>query len=293
VPLRFNDAWRFKPPVDGEFRNERIPEGAVDAFHSLIVKTATQGNKQEILEHFKAHFCAAVGREYVWSSNSSWAASDLRDCMVEASENAPVFLEAFFDACETLRQRNPQYVVPDAIWINKMCLKHQIGYEIRPPDLVLRDAHLPLVCVPERPPTLAERAVEVYRASLQRSEELLTEGKGREAVQELLWLLETVSTAFRGLETRYGRVEGKYFNQIVRDLRRINSGTALDRILDWMDSLYGYLSSPTGGGVRHGLDLREGIIISLNEARLFCNLIRSYLGFLLDEHKRLTADSNC
>jgi hypothetical protein len=52
-------------------------------------------------------------------------------------------------------------------------------------------------------------------------------------------------------------------------------------------SVHGYLSSPTGGGVRHGLDLQEGVQVSENEARLFCNLIRSYVGFLLVEHERM------
>lgn len=33
----------------------------------------------------------------------------------------------------------------------------------------------------------------------------------------------------------------------------------------------------TGGGVRHGVDLREGVALQINEARLYCNLIRSYI----------------
>lgn len=42
-----------------------------------------------------------------------------------------------------------------------------------------------------------------------------------------------------------------------------------------------YLSSPTGGGVRHGTSLSRGDDINLNEAVLICNLTRSYIGFLL------------
>ena len=52
-------------------------------------------------------------------------------------------------------------------------------------------------------------------------------------------------------------------------------------------SLHGYLSSPTGGGVRHGVDLNEVRELGISEARLYCNLIRSYLTFLMDEHDRL------
>ena len=117
---------------------------------------------------------------------------------------------------------------------------------------------------------------------------MLAEGKGREAVQESLWLLETVATAFRGVATETGTVEGKYFNDIVKDLQRLHKGTTVGRVLKWAEETHGYLSSPTGGGVRHGLDLNAGIELSPNDCRLFCNLVLSYLTFLLAEHERLS-----
>ena len=46
-------------------------------------------------------------------------------------------------------------------------------------------------------------------------------------------------------------------------------------------------SAAPGGGIRHGLDLNEGLLIGPHEARLFCNLIRSYVSYLLGEHERL------
>lgn len=58
-----------------------------------------------------------------------------------------------------------------------------------------------------------------------------------------------------------------------------------------MLGLHGYLSSPTGGGVRHGVDLNEGVALELNEARLCCNLIKSYIGYLIAEHERLGGSS--
>jgi len=100
-------------------------------------------------------------------------------------------------------------------------------------------------------------------------------------------LLETVSTAFHGLDVGDGTVEGKYFNKIAEDLRRYQKGTTLSQVLGWITALHGYLSSPTGGGVRHGVDLRSGISVQPNEARLFCNLIRSYASYLMAEHDRL------
>ncbi len=97
------------------------------------------------------------------------------------------------------------------------------------------------------------------------------------------------TTAFRGIETTTGGViRGKYFNRIIDDLRRVARGSTLNRILEWMTNLHGFLSSPTGGGVRHGIDLNAAVQIGPAESRLFCNLIRSYTGYLLAEHERLT-----
>jgi hypothetical protein len=68
--------------------------------------------------------------------------------------------------------------------------------------------------------------------------------------------------------------------------RREAAGAAA--ILNWMTTLHGYLSSPTGGGVRHGVDLKSGIAIQAHEARLYCNLIRSYITYMIEEHERRT-----
>lgn len=254
------------------------------------MKVATQGDTWTILEHFKEYFCTAAGASYTGSSSMSWAESDLHGSMRRAAENAALFIEAFHDACESLRQCNEEYYAPDSAMINAVCTKHQIGYEIQPPHLILRETQPALVAVPQQPPTLAETAVTLFQESLRRAEELLQEGRGREAVQETLWLLESVTTAFKGIETGTNKIQGKYFNQIVGELRKWSKGTALERVLEWMTALQGYLSSPTGGGVRHGLDLKEGTSISQNEARLFCNLVRSYLAFLLVEHEHLVKD---
>ena len=288
MALRFKGLWRFNPPEDNRFLNRSIPNSAVEEFNTVILKVAMQGNRWDILEHFKRHYAAVIGTMSVRSSSESWAETDLRSYMDGAKDNAPLFIETFYDACENIRRRSPDQFVPDAEFINTVLQKHDIGFEIRPPDLVLRDEVAPLISVPERPPTLKERAVDVLQASLNRSEQLLAEGRPREAVQEILWLLETVTTAFRGLDTVSGTVEGKYFNQIARDLRAKHAGNTLVRVLEWVTSIHGYLSSPTGGAVRHGVDLNEGVELDPNEARLFCNLIRSFLSFLLTEHERLS-----
>jgi hypothetical protein len=206
--------------------------------------------------------------------------------MSAAAKNAPLFLEAFHDGCESLRMGDDLFA-PDAAMINEVCDQNSIGYIIQPPKLVPRSSAT-VVELPKQPPSLEESAVEMYQQSLKRSEELLRDGHGREAIQEMLWLLESVVNGFKGLDAGNETIQGKYFNQIVKDLRRSQPGTRMDRVLEWITALHGYLSSPTGGGVRHGIDLKAAITIDVEEARLFCNLIRSYLGFLLAKHAQLT-----
>jgi hypothetical protein len=278
--LRFNGTWRFDSPG-------RIAEGVADDFSRLIGKIATQGQRQETLEHFKTYFADAAGTTSSWSSSASWAESDLHSYMSDAAANAPLFIEAFYDACEALQGSHPDYAVPDVSRINRVLSNYNAGYQIQPPDLTSENAQ-EAIEVAQEPLSLDQQAQEIIQQSLKQSEQLLSEGRYRQAVQEILWLLETVSTAFQGLDTDAGTVQGKYFNKIVDDLRRQHKGKTLEEVLDWMKTLHGYLSSPTGGGVRHGTDLNASIAIQPNEARLFCNLIRSYISYLIVEHERLS-----
>jgi hypothetical protein len=278
--LKFNGAWRFDTGPG------RIPDGVERDFFELIGKVATQGDRQEILEHFKAYFASAAGTTASWSSSASWAETDLQTYMSQAGENAPLFIEAFYDACETLRGKD--VAVPDVSLMNRVLAKHKSGYEIRPPDLLSQNTDAAPVAAPEKPASLDAQAWELIQSSLSDAEKLLSEGRNRQAVQEVLWLLETVSTAFQGIETDAGTVQGKYFNKIVGDLRRHHQGTTLEQVIDWITTLHGYLSSPTGGGIRHGTHLKAGVATKASEARLFCNLIRSYITFLIAEHERLS-----
>jgi hypothetical protein len=278
--LKFNGAWRFDSPGP-------VPNGVVASFSDLIGKIATQGDRQTILEHFKSYFGDASGTTTTWSSSTSWAETDLDNYMRQVSANAPLFIEAFYDACETLSKKHPEFAVPDVSRINRLLSENEAGYEIKPPDLISRNPHAPII-VSERAASLDEQAQEIIQKSLKDSEQLLAEGRHRQAVQEILWLLETVSTAFQGLDIGAGTVQGKYFNKIAEALRKYHKGQTLEQVLSWVTTLHGYLSSPTGGGVRHGTDLKAGIAIQPNEARLFCNLIRSYISFLIGEHERLS-----
>jgi hypothetical protein len=92
-----------------------------------------------------------------------------------------------------------------------------------------------------------------------------------------------VSTGFQGLESGTGTIEGKYFNEIVKDLRRRNPGTMMYQVLSWITTLHGFLSSPTGGGVRHGTQMSAEVAPTLAQAQLYCNLTKSYINYLLAE----------
>ena len=279
--LKFNNMWRFHPPASVDY-------AVVNEVSDLVGKIAAQGERQSVVEHFKDYFANAAGTTSSWSSSASWAETDLNSYMNDAAKNAPLFIAAFYDGCESLRAKNPEFYTPDAVMINAMLLKHGVDFEIRPPLLVARDTLAVAIPVTEGPPSLDEEAQEIIQKSLRQSEQLLSEGRDRQAIQEILWLLETVSTAFRGMGTGSGTVQGKYFNKIAEDLRKYYKGKTLDQVLSWVTTLHGYLSSPTGGGIRHGTDLKTGLVLQPNEARLFCNLIRSYISFLLVEHERLS-----
>ena len=285
--LNFPASWRFKPPVG----NEPIPAGVVAEIFDLIRQTAAQDQqlRQRTLEHFKRSFAPAAHVDYCRSSDAGWAETDLHSLMEAATPNAPLFIEAFYNGWEALRDQ--ELAVPNADTMNDVLVRHDVPFRIEPPNLrsVRGDNVAVAIPVAERPPTLAEHAVNVFQRSLERSEELLEQGHDREAVQEILFLLESVATAFRNLNTEAGQVGGNYFNQIVRELRQVSARPALDQILSWLTTMHGYLSAPAGGGVRHGVDLKRGVELTHSEARLYCNLTRSYLNFLLAEHQRLVA----
>ena len=205
--------------------------------------------------------------------------------MTVAAENAPLYIEAFYDSCEALERHNPEMEIPGVSRINCILSKTGSDFQINPPKLIAT-RELVSIPVPNQVPSLDARAEVSIEEALHASDRALSEGNGRQAIQEVLWLLETISTAFRSEEILDGSIQGQYFNKIIGELQQHQHGHR-KQILGWMMTLHGYLSSPTGGGVRHGIDLNEGQELPINEARLYCNLIRSYLTFLISEHERL------
>ncbi len=277
--LRINPDWHFDSPGT-------ISSSVEHEFTNFITRMAGQGEGQTVLEYFKRRFAAAADVSYYPSTNQSWARTDLERVMASAAENAPLFIAAFVGGCEDLRQQDLGLAIPDIPRINRVLAEAEAGYEIRGDELVATTA-AEKISVPASSPSLDHQAQAIIEKSLADADRALAEGKGRQAVQELLWLLETIATAFRGLSTADGAVQGKYFNKIVGELRAGQRGKHQEHILGWMMTLHGFLSAPSGGGVRHGLDLTDGDAVQMDEARLYCNLIRSYISYLMSAHARL------
>jgi hypothetical protein len=256
-------------------------EDAVQAFFDIANEAAPDEHKRsEVLWIFKQAF--ALGEYVRESSSTDYARHDLREMMGRVAAKPPQFLEAFHAGCEMLRAKYAGEGAPDNDLINDLCVQFGIGYRIEESRLVLRD-HLDVIPVPTT--ALLEEARREVRDSLGRSEQLLKEGRGREAVQNVLWLLESITTAFDAAAVDGKTVRGKYFNDIVGDLRRATKGRILEQALGWLTTIHGYLSAPRGGGVRHGaaLDLEA---LKPHEAALFVNLIRSFAAYLLAEYER-------
>jgi hypothetical protein len=267
--------WRFGNPGALSF-------DAMNGFHTLVLKVTGQGSSWDILEVFKTRFTGSSSR----STNASWAGTDLFEAMNIARLNAPTFIDAFWAGLEDVATKYPSHGIPNLRTVNAILVTHSEPYEITPPRLILRQTFgSPTVNVPET--TVDEKARALIEGSLERADRLLQAQHPRQAVQEILWLLETVATAFDGRESGSGTVEGKYFNVIVRELIKHGPNTMLGEVVKWISKLHGYLSSPSGGGVRHGTDLAAAVNIDQHEARLYCNLTKSYIDYLLAELSRM------
>ncbi len=286
--LNFNPQWRLNPPTDDEFHHGAIPGEAVEEFARLIRAIAIDPSRKSVWEHFKRRFSAPAGREFWPSSNAGFAEQDGLDYMQNAARNAPLFIEAFHDSWAELMVRNPALIPPVIESVNRILRAHGVGYRLNPPVLEMLGELPPLVEIIIPTATMEERAHDVIRTSLDRATEHLERGDDRAAVMESLWLLDSVTTVFSGLALPTGQINGVYFNTIAGDLRRLQTGGVLPHAIRWMDTMYGYLSAPGGGQIRHGMNLSDEIQLNRNEARLYCNLIRSYIEYLLGEHDRLT-----
>jgi len=290
MPLQFDGAWRFTPPQLADGTPATITNDARWAFLELARRAAGQSaDRQSILEIFKRPFARAASRSYSPSSTESWAEDDLSSLMSEAAANAPIFLAAMFEACETLRARG--FVAPDVALLNRACAENNLPYRIEGNRLLIDGGSAPIVEVQPAAPSLAARAREILERSLARADELIAEGRLVDAVREVQWLIESVSTAFAASEIEGRVIEGGYFNEIAGRLRRAAPGTPLAFALRGAETLQSWLSDPAGGGLRHGLAFERTAPMTQTEARLYLNLTLSYLDLMLREHERIAGQA--
>ena len=281
MTLKFPGEWRFRPPAGVN----AISNDAINEFYDLITKIGAQTDSWDNLELFKGEFAAVVGSMHFRSSNESWAVTDLFSNMERAAQNPPLFYQALYGGFQYSRSKLG-LAIPDDALVNEINRKYSIPFEISGDELHLTLGSSPPVPIPPPPPSLQETTAQLLQESISRSEQLLIENRGREAVQELLWVIESLVTGFRGISLPTGQIKGNYFNQIVRELKKGNPNTTLERAIEWCEQLHGFLSSPTGGRVRHGLDLSSGTPLPVEDARFFCNLIRSFVGFFQSEYQK-------
>lgn len=279
--LNFNGDWRYEPP-------SQLPEAAVSAVHGLLLRVSPGGSAQPIYECLKRHFALAAQRQVWSSSNVSFARQDLLTEMQAAAENEPLFLEALHDGLVALQARWPDLVLPPWTILNQTLQRFGAAFIVEPPNLLPLKEGLTIAGEPKAL-SLDAQAREAIKASWREAEALLATGKPRQAVQESMWLLETAVTALRGLPLAETTVQGRYFNRIADEFRARAEGRVMTQVLDWIRPMHGFLSSPSGGGVRHGADVNALKPVLETEARLYCNLARSYVTYFLEEYDRLVA----
>ena len=61
MPLKFKGEWRFTPPADGQFQNQRIPPSAVEECIDLIMKVATHKSDPISLDTWSARMRGVQG----------------------------------------------------------------------------------------------------------------------------------------------------------------------------------------------------------------------------------------
>ena len=125
--LEFDGPWRFNSPSE-------LPDGAFRELVSFATRIADQGDEWDVLETFKSYFAPAAGETYHRSSSCSWAETDLQRLMSNAAQNAPLFIEAFYEACCAVKEVG--VAVPDVATINRVLTKHETGFEVHPPRLI-------------------------------------------------------------------------------------------------------------------------------------------------------------
>jgi hypothetical protein len=199
-----------------------------------------------------------------------------------AADNAPAFIAAFWDGCEEVRGQYPEVGLPDVDIVNGILFDHGVPYEIRPPELLARNPQTPIpVQAPEK--SIGERSVELVHASLVQADRLLLEQRHARPCRISSGSLRPCRLRSRGSAPGPERSRANMSTTSSGTCAPSTPAARWPEALGWMTRMHGFLSSPSGGDVRHGTQLAADVSPTLKEAHLYCNLTRSYIGYLLAE----------
>jgi len=129
--LNFNPIWRLQPPADDDLHHGIIPQVAIEEFARLIRAIAIGPSRQPTWERFKRKFSAVSGRDFWASTSAHYAEIDGLDRMSDAVNNAPLFIEAFYDGWMEHQTANPIQIPPIVDSVNGIFSRFGIGYQHR------------------------------------------------------------------------------------------------------------------------------------------------------------------
>jgi hypothetical protein len=283
--MDFPNAWRWSSPKVPAPYVSTIPESVLEELVSLATRLSAFSDKGEKagLETFKARVCSALGRAYSESSSGSWTHTDLVALSNELSLNPPLLIEAYVTAAKLLTDGKGQPVLVDPAPINVILERGSVGFVVRGDSIVLRGGVEPDI---SPAPTLIEQSNQELAAAWTRAEELLGEGQNREAVTAIWWVVESVLTVFKGRKVGSSVVEGAYFNEILKSLKKAAPNTFIRLSLSLSAQLQELLSDPKKAAVRHGgtFDMAR---MSPREARLLIDLAKAFARFFCAEYEAL------
>jgi hypothetical protein len=128
-----------------------LPHTTVYSFMDLAREIAAQARvKQDVFEDFKSHFARDGYSRSSTERDSEW---DLQRLMDSATQNAPVFIATFAEACADFEKMG--YKVPSTSTINRS-LPYNAGFRIDGDTVVqthwLKQENAPVFQVPPEPP---------------------------------------------------------------------------------------------------------------------------------------------
>lgn len=277
--ITFPKEWGFEPAANtDEWYLEEIPVEAARAIERLIHQIADSAESTKAtLEEFGRAFSASVGGSYYGSSDVGWAGTDLNSYLMDARTNPPKFLRTLVEAFNSVRDERTDQEIPEVAHLNKILETHRVGYIIQPDGvLTLRtdyigeeDTDVPLLV----------KARAELESSWDKANDLLVQGKPREALEAIWWVVESMTADFAGAKVAGVQVQGTYFNEVIKDIKKAYPGTVRHRALSLLEQIQHWLSDPKQLGIRHGASATAQKV-ELPEARLIVGLVREYAKYL-------------